>query len=159
MSRKIHNWWKALLGGVLALLGFQGCEEILNIGRCEYGQPHANYKLLGEVKDQDGNPIKGIRVVFAPHGLDEAQRYGNDTLYTNAAGHFELGQTKYNWPGLQSDCKLVAEDVDGEINGSFESQTLTESQLSVKQSERGDGKWYGGSFDIEARIVLKKKSQ
>ena len=160
MKTKIHNIWYSLLGGILALLGFQGCKEILGIGRCEYGQPHANYKLLGDVKDQAGKPVKGIRVVFAPRGLDdETPEYHNDTLYTNAAGHFELEYTKYNWPGHQNEFVLVAEDVDGAENGFFESQTLTGDKISVKQSERGDGNWYNGAFDIEAQFVLKKKSE
>ena len=160
MKTKIRNIWCSLLGGILALLGFQGCEEILNIGRCEYGQPHANYKLLGDVKDQAGKPIKGIRVVFAPRGLDdEYPEYHNDTLYTNAAGHFELAQTKYNWPGQESSFTIVADDVDGEENGSYESQTISGDKITVKQSQRGDGKWYGGDFDIEAQLVLKKKSE
>ena len=160
MKTKIRNIWCSLLGGILALLGFQVCKGILDIGRCEYGQPHANYKLMGDVKDQAGKPIKGIRVIFAPRGLDdEYPEYHNDTLYTNAAGHFELAQTKYNWPGQESSFTIVADDVDGEENGSYESQTISGDKITVKQSQRGDGKWYGGDFDIEAQLVLKKKSE
>ena len=57
--KSLAKGWKWLLGGVLTLLGFSGCEE-LGIMRCEYGQPLADYKLIGDVKDTKGNPIKGI---------------------------------------------------------------------------------------------------
>ncbi len=30
MKREINQGWKALLGGLLAILGFQGCERILD---------------------------------------------------------------------------------------------------------------------------------
>ena len=60
--------WKYALSGLLAILGFGSCDKEGTIfgggGLCMYGQPHANYKFLGDVKDETGKAIPGIRVVI-----------------------------------------------------------------------------------------------
>ena len=63
MKAALGKGWKWLLGIFMSLLGFSGCGKI-GIFREEYGSPYANFKLLGDVKDMKGNPIRGIRVVY-----------------------------------------------------------------------------------------------
>ena len=62
MKTALGKGWKWLLGSLLTLLGFSGCERI-GIIRCEYGVPNADFKLVGDVKDAKGKGIEGIRVV------------------------------------------------------------------------------------------------
>ena len=82
--------WKYFAGSLLALLGFGSCRQI-GLFRAEYGQPHANFKLIGDVKDAAGKPVEGIRVVANPTENEEEAWY-NDTTYTDARGHFEVEQ-------------------------------------------------------------------
>lgn len=145
--------WQYALGGLLALLGFSGCGKI-GWGMTEYGQPHANYKVLGEVKDPDGKPVEGIRVVVAP-GPDHPSWY-NDTLYTDAKGQFQKEQIRFSWPDEFKDGTVQFEDVDGDKNGSFKTKELKASDLSIKQDKKGDGRWYGGDFTITANATLEK---
>ena len=145
--------WQYALGGLLALLGFSGCGKI-GWGMTEYGQPHANYKVLGEVKDPDGKPIEGIRVVVNPG--PEHPSYFIDTLYTDAKGQFQKEQLRYTWPDEFKEGKVKFEDVDGAENGSFKTKELKASDLSIKQDKKGDGRWYGGDFTITANATLEK---
>ncbi len=65
MKHRINNWAKLLYGVLMTILGFSGCEGLFDT-RVEYGQPHAEFKIVGEVKSQAGKPLKGIRVVVRP---------------------------------------------------------------------------------------------
>ena len=56
MKAALGKGWKWLLGSLLTLLGFSGCERI-GIIRCEYGVPNADFKLVGDVKDAKGTGI------------------------------------------------------------------------------------------------------
>ena len=145
--------WQYALGGLLALLGFSGCGKI-GWGMTEYGQPHANYKVLGEVKDPDGKPVEGIRVVVDPGSA--YPDYYKDTLYTDTKGQFQKDQLKCTWPDEFKDGKVKFEDVDGAENGSFKTKELKASDLSIKQDKKGDGRWYGGDFTITANATLEK---
>ena len=152
--------WKYAMSGLLALLGFGSCDKGLIPGGgggmlCMYGQPTANYKFLGDVKDSDGKGIEGIRVVFFPE--EERPSYVNDTLYTDQAGHFERDRLKYSWPDEAAKASVKFEDVDGEANGSFETKTIKRDELTVKQTKKTDDAWYEGDFTIEAKAVLKKE--
>ena len=145
--------WQYVLGGLLALLGFSGCQDI-GIIRCEYGQPSADFKIIGDVKDADGKPVKGIRVVVDPGSAHPD--YYKDTLYTDARGQFQKDQLKYSWPDEFKDGKVKFEDVDGADNGSFKTKELKASDLSVKQTKKGDGHWYEGEYTITANATLEK---
>ena len=152
--------WKYAMSGLLALLGFGSCDKGLIPGGgggmlCMYGQPTANYKFLGDVKDEDGKAIPGIRVVFFPE--EEKPSYVNDTLYSDQSGHFEIDRLKYSWPDNAADSHVKFEDVDGADNGSFQTKVLKGSDLSVKQTKESKDTWYKGDFTIEAQVVLKKE--
>ena len=54
---------------VVSLLGFSACEGDANKEALyEYGTPTADYKYMGTVTDEEGNPIEGINVVFQASG-------------------------------------------------------------------------------------------
>ena len=150
--------WQYCLGALLALLGFSSCKKIIEgFGGpfyTMYGQPHANYKVIGEVKDPSGKPVEGIRVVVNPGSAHP--EYFKDTLYTDAKGQFQKENMRYSWPDEFKDGTVQFEDVDGDKNGSFKTKVLKSSELEVKQTKKGDGAWYGGDFTITAKTKLEK---
>ena len=155
MKSALNNGWKWLLGGVLTLLGFTSCEEgFIDIGGGEdmYGVPSARYKVIGDVKNSSGNPVKGIRVVVSPNPYNHR---ADDTLYTDEKGHFEKDPLRYKWPDDLVDVIVEFADVDGAENGSYRKKELKRSDLSVKQMEReGRDGWYSGAFTYTADAVL-----
>lgn len=152
----MKKFLKYIFGGILFLLGF-GCDKEgfgIGGGYCMYGQPHADYKLIGDVKGQDGKPIQGIRVVFTPDPASHP--YNNDTLYTDAKGHFQSDRLKYDFPNVQK-ANVIFEDVDGADNGSFKTKTLQVSDLKVSQTAKGSGSWDEGKYTIQADAKLEKE--
>ena len=158
MKQKINTWWKAIFGGILTLLGFTACDDF-GIIRCEYGMPHANYKLLGDVKDAKGTPLKGICVVFVPRGDDTEESWENDTLYTDAKGHFEVASAHYSWPGNHEDFLFVAEDVNGAEDGSYLRQKVSGDDIKVSQVKDGDGNWYNGDYEVSTTITMQESGK
>ena len=152
MKQKVKNTWLAILGAVLSLLGFSGC-ELVNIGTCEYGCPHADYKIVGEVTGE-GKPIKGIRVALLVGPYGDNQYYGIDTLYTDSSGKIEKDLPSQTLDNSMLSVKL--EDVDGPENGSWQTKTLWQNDLVIKQTKNGDGKWYQGVYTVTANAELKK---
>jgi putative lipoprotein (rSAM/lipoprotein system) len=115
-----------------------------------YGQPTAVFKMLGTVKNQSGKPVKGIRVVIAP----DNNPWEYDTLYTDASGRFEKDRLKHSWPDELKYVTVRFEDVDGAENGSYRTKELKRSDIQVKQTDKGKGAWFQGSFTATADAVL-----
>ena len=154
MKSKIKKIWLVTLGAILSLLGFSGCEEIIWFGREEYGCPHADYKIVGEITGE-GKPIKGIRIAVLQGPYSENNYFGIDTLYTDSSGKIEkdllteiLDQDRFS---------VKMEDIDGPENGSWKTKTLTNENLVFKQTKKGDGKWYQGAFTVIANAELQKE--
>ena len=61
MKNSMNHLWEKLASLILGLLGFASCGEIENILEAPdmYGQPYADFKALGTVRDEDGNPRQG----------------------------------------------------------------------------------------------------
>ena len=155
MKTKLINGWKWLLGLFMGILGLSGCDKIFPI-RCEYGCPNADFKLIGDVKDANGKGIEGIRVVFRPDRTEE-DSWENDTLYTDAKGHFERERLKYDWPDGAERASVKFEDVDGSAHGSYKTKVLQPSELTVEQTKKGDGSWYAGVYTISANVTLEEE--
>ncbi len=150
--KSMTKGWKWLLGSVLTLLGFSGAMVSC---RKEYGCPTTDYKLVGDVTDKQGKPIEGIRVVFDLNPESQYKYQENDTLYTDAKGHFEKERIT---EGLWSTASIVKfEDVDGAENGSFKTKILTDEEMVKEQTQKGDGKWYGGVYTVHADAVLEEE--
>ncbi len=158
MKAALGKGWKWLLGSLLTLLGFSGCERI-GIIRCEYGVPNADFKLVGDVKDAKGKGIEGIRVVFTPYpdAPEEQQKWESDTLYSDAQGHFVKERLKHGWPDGVERAAVKFEDVDGDARGSFKTKVLNRSELTVEQTKKGDKHWYSGGYTIQAVAVLEEE--
>lgn len=150
MKTAFVKGWKWLLGVVLGMLGFNGCERI-GLFRVEYGQPHADFKLIGDVTDTKGNPIPGIRVVY--DRMPEREFLGKDTLYTDQKGHIEKDLPDHYW---MNGTVIKFEDVDGAENGTYKTKVLREDDFEVEQTKKGDKKWYEGAFTVHADAVLEE---
>ena len=152
MKNRIHHLWEKLASLILGLLGFASCGEIEKILEAPdmYGQPHADFKALGTVRDEDGNPIKGIQVTVRQ--LWSYDEPADNKLFTGAEGTYQLIREVFDGP---ESVTVTFEDVDGEENGGdFAS---AEVSPEVVQTEKGDNDWYGGAFEARADVVLKKK--
>ena len=151
MKSALMKGWKWLLGGFLTLLGFSNafvsCKK-------EYGCPYADYKLIGDVKDTKGKPIEGIRVVFDRNPEYQWENKDNDTLYTDAKGHFEKELASDFW-STASIAKF--EDVDGVEHGSFKTRILTNDEMVMERTKKGDGNWYGGMYTVHADATLEEE--
>ena len=158
---KKNRLLKRVYASLMTLLGFTACgldpDFPFGGGAVEYGQPHAEYKLIGTVKDREGQPIEGIRVVFSPRPEEEIySSYFNDTVYTDAQGRFAKEHLKYDWPDKIPDAQLRFEDVDGPGNGgSFVPRTLSREEMKIEQTKKGMS-WFQGAFTLSADTKLEK---
>lgn len=147
MKLRSHRWYNAVLAALLSMLGY-GCSS--SDEPVEYGTPHADYIIKGQVTDEAGNPIQGINVK-APYGSYLSSQFAQ-IVETDAAGKFTLKEFS-----SQKGHEIVFEDVDGEANGGlFKSETIHVETLPKTQTEKGSG-WYRGKFDVQADVKLKKK--
>ena len=140
---------KRLLNIILALLGFgaSGC-----VGVAMYGTPHVDFHLTARVVDAEGNPIQGIEV-----RTKEGAAFEHKTGLSDYQGNIDAyGQV---WPGSQYE--VVFMDVDGEYNGGeFEAVDIDITDR-VKQTKKGDGDWYQGTYRADlgdVTLTLKEQS-
>ncbi len=160
MKARFAKWYNMLLGALLGALGFSSCDIFGPIMRVEYGQPNANYKLIGTVTDEAGKPVKGIQVTFHPELVntsEEVNAWNTDTLYSDASGKFSKDVLKYDWPDLDN-AVVKFRDIDGPDNGgSFKPKDVPVSALKVDQTRKGEGNWNQGDFTITADATLEKE--
>ena len=154
-----------LYGFLMTILGFSGCGKLSHENNyiVEYGQPYAEFKLVGEVKSSEGKPIKGIRVIVKPYVASTEQQIldrRRDTLFTDSEGKFSKEKLKHTWPNEMKGSTIVFEDIDGpENDGEFESKTLSDKDFSVEQVKKGEGHWYDGDFIVTANATLSPKKK
>lgn len=152
MKNGMEQIWKYLAAGIMGLLGFASCGKIDNILKPPpmYGQPYANFKALGTVRDEDGNPIKGIQVIVRQHcsHLEPA----DNKLFTDAEGTYQLIRDVFD--ELES-VTVTFEDVDGgENGGDFASAEVSPEVIRTK---KGNKARYNVSFETRTDVQLKKK--
>lgn len=132
---------KRLIYFLTALLGFGAvsCDSVDFGVAAEYGCPHVHFCLKARVVDQDGTPIQGIEVRL------KEDRFDNKTGFSDYMGNIDAYGSV--WPGSQYEVVFV--DDDGEANGGqFESIELDITD-KVRQTEKGDDRWYEGSYIAE----------
>ena len=155
MNMKGKNIIRSLAAAALGLLGFSSCEKALDAygnGEilCMYGQPYAEFKALGTVKNEAGKPVEGIRVAVR-QTLRGHSEYVDDTVYTDSKGAYLLSNKPFNGPDY---VRIVFEDVDGDANGGeFEK---AEAKPAIKKTKEGTG-WFTGAYEVKADVVMKKK--
>jgi putative lipoprotein (rSAM/lipoprotein system) len=156
MKIKFTHWYNALLAALLALLGFDSCIGENGGGTVEYGTPSVSFQVKGNVKSSDGKPIRGIRVISKI--AHDKFSMNVDTAYTDTDGNFEskkLGE--FSRGALEQELMTLYEDVDGKANGEFEKDSLEGSKMIYKQTEKGEGNWYNGHYEVTADKTLKEK--
>lgn len=160
MKVKFYRWYNAVLTVLLSMLGY-GCSsdepmDMYGTPVVEYGAPHADYIVKGLVTDEAESPVQGIKTSLKQVDKTEAGTitFGMDSIQTNETGGYRLGYTGLPQTGI----KLIVEDIDGEANGGeFISDTLDVDFNKAVQTKEGDGRWYGGVYEITQDVKLKKK--
>jgi putative lipoprotein (rSAM/lipoprotein system) len=141
-----HNKFIAYLLAIIGIGGacsFGGCAYGVGPVAPEYGVPSATFKVLGTVSSEQSLNIKGIRVVMR-----------TDTAHTDVDGKFQV-QTN-DFPKNQ-DFDIEFDDVDGELNGAFQSLDTIVSFINPK-FKNPDGHWYSGETSKEFNVKLKSKN-
>ena len=144
---------KMLSVAVLGVMGFSACSDDPRSGAVAYGTPTADYKYLGSVTDEAGNPIEGINVVMS--GVINATAHSSLTLKTDKYGKFSTVPLSATATRIET---IDFVDVDGpDKGGDFQSQTITLQDMKRTQVKEGDNAWYVGEFEYSADVKLKKK--
>ncbi|MDR2683705.1 MAG: radical SAM-associated putative lipoprotein [Dysgonamonadaceae bacterium] len=149
-----------ILAGILTVLGFSSCEDIGNgNGRVEYGTPNADYTVKGTVVDKASKkPVKGIRVGYSPaprivpmYGVIPTEYMERASTTTDDKGEFKI--TENLFPGEENPVSVYIEDIDGEENGSFVSDTLMIDFRNANQTGKKDN-WYQGEYTVTVNVEL-----
>ena len=152
------NW---ALAGLISLLGFAGGCEKENL--VEYGVPNADYTVKGVVVNKtDGKPIEGIRVRYTPYtGEGPKLMYGvppspyepKTYVTTDSKGEFKL--TENSFPVSNQTVPVFIDDIDGELNGLFKSDTLYVDFSKAEQTKKSH-RWYEGEYTVTVKVELKE---
>ena len=150
MKAKVRHLFDMISGAILSLLGFTSCA---GLGPVEYGSPHANFKVMGDVKAADnGKPIEGIEVKIHRNSKDVSDYCPQ--FKTDKEG--KVNETFALWPEAE-DIMLTFEDVDGEENGGlYAPDTLRAKDLQINFVEDKKSTWHKGDYDITFHSKLKK---
>ena len=156
----------AFMSAVLGILGFSSCKgglglferddvEVGDIGdmRAAYGTPTGEFKVDINVTDEQGKPIKGIKVVpvvlHAPNY--DIVRSVLDPIVTNDTGK---ASNIYDFWWVSDDVNVIFEDIDGKLNGGY----FAKDSMSVKPVKTKEGQgWYVGEYTVTGTKTLKQK--
>ena len=143
---------------LMGLLGF-GVTQVSCImygppAPAEYGMPHANFEVKGRVVDEDGDPIRDIKIVVtdAGNGGHEGSEVG--VGLTDSRGSYTVSGS---WFG-HSPLTVSVEDIDGEENGGEFAEKEQVFNLKPSDYVGGDG-WYEGKVTKTADFTLTLKPQ
>ena len=165
MKAKLQSLFNAIAAALLSLLGFSSCKQggsIFHVAPAEYGMPHADYKIVGQVNGEDG-PIPGIEVKYRrlegkyknEKGEDE-EYWLEQCFYTDSEG--KINQSVSNEYSTKAEnIMLEISDVDGAENGEYEDAVLPEDQLDIQFVKDNKGHWHEGTYTIGFDARLNKK--
>jgi putative lipoprotein (rSAM/lipoprotein system) len=166
MIARIRHIYELVVGAILAVLGLGGCSEISKIilPRDEYGMPHANYKIIGEVTAEDGSPIPGIKVSYSrleykdDNGVKQYYQIEDNEFLTDKDG--KVNAVANDWSTEPKEITITLEDIDGAANGGeFQSMVLSENDLSIDFEKDKKGSWHEGDYTISFAAKLKPVAQ
>lgn len=155
MKIRFYRWYNGLLASLLAFLGY-GCslEDPIDMygTPVEYGAPTVEFQLKGNVTDEDGKAVQGIKVKVQEHNW-----LNIDSVKTDVNGKYQLPIriTASNEKGLKY-CRLTVEDTDGAENGEFKNDTINLNGAEAKKIKDGEG-WFNGAYEVNVDVKLKKK--
>lgn len=162
MIARIRHIYELIVGAILTFLGFGGCSEVSKIiePRAEYGMPHANYKIIGEVTTEEGNPIPGIKVKYSrleytdDNGVKQYYQTEDNEFLTDKDG--KVNARANDWSTEPREITITLEDIDGEANGGeFQAVVLSEEDLSIDFEKDKNGSWHQGDYTISFAAKLK----
>ena len=141
------------LAGVIAMLGFVGCEKF---GVDEYGTPHADYTVKGAVVSKaTGKPIQGIQVgyvdnrVYPAYGPPPAYYGPKASVLTNARGEFLLTDRYYYFDDKKPTFPVSITD----SNGLFQPEYFEVDFNNAKHSGKSKS-WYEGEYTVNLNVEL-----
>ena len=155
------NW---ALAGLISLLGFTNCEKELSPS-VEYGTPNADYTVKGKVVNKaTGKAIEGIRVAYNPevysgtlYGVPTAPYKPKYYVITNAKGEYKLTEklsiSEIQFIGNSPLLPVYVEDIDGEKNGLFQSETIQVDFKSAEKTGKPKG-WYDGEYTVTLNVEM-----
>ena len=141
---------KKIFACLLGLLGFAGCDDIVNGGE-EYGTPYVEFSLKGTVTDGE-KAIENVKIESTqthPYLFSGPWK----TITTNAKGEFELSGQEF--PNDTIGIRLVANDPGGKYQNDTTEVLFFKGDFSGKKKKDS---WYEGSAEKTVNITLKKKS-
>lgn len=128
-----------------------------------YGVPTMNFVVKGTVRDAQGTPVKGLQVTLLSQAVDidpdhmrEDNPYVRDYLKhasdtTDAQGTFECHTSDMPVESQQ----VMVRDIDGEANGSYESQMFDVKFTEGDQTAARQG-WNMGTREKQVDITVIK---
>lgn len=155
MKAKILSGINSLLSSLVAMLGFNSCifiacdygvvgpEPIV----CEYGVPHAELVVSGNVTDESDKPVKNIRVQLHNDGYAVS-----DYSYTDEKGSYSLRDGITPWDAPDSLWVVATDTADV-----YEADSVRVPV--VIDESKGDGDWLVGEAKAEANFQLKQKNK
>ncbi|MDH6306613.1 putative lipoprotein (rSAM/lipoprotein system) [Parabacteroides sp. PF5-5] len=159
--KKIHrslikgtNW---ALAGLLSLVGYSCSNNNEDELVAEYGTPHASYAIKGKVTNESHEAIPYLQVEVIKHEGEDNYFQDIDTLYTDKNGDFSWENTLVSF-GSDISVDVITQDIDGNANGSYLSDTTTVSFKSEDMTGP-TGHWYFGKAEKEIAIVLKEETK
>ena len=165
LNRKLIRGTNWALAGLLSLLGFTGCGKDNNGDgeiSVEYGVPSANFKVLGRVTNEQGQPLGGMRVVAsevtAVWSKGPGQCYSGllrDTVYTASDGSFVREYSVFPTDSVYIHMKIE----DSAEPSVYDSDSVTVG-FAKGDLKGGDNHWFKGEAEkvIDVKLKAKKKS-
>ena len=156
---KTANW---ILSGILAVLGFSGCNgEEMNEMADMYGCPHATFNLYGKVLNVSKSGIPDIKLelqfkVLNTEGGKNNFIPGADPIITDKDGNFRTSLTTIPTDVI----RIIATDIDGDTNGSYAKDSIDIKISKEDYLNKGDSEWdYGFVSKDNLMIELKEKKK
>ena len=155
MKIRLNRWYNAVLTALMSMLGY-GCStsEDPTYDVQMYGVPITAYQIKGQVTDEAGTPVQGIKtsvkiIMSSPSADGKKEVYARDSVLTDASGKYDISFA--TTPG-NPETKLIVEDIDGEANGGeFLSDTL---DIDYEKAVHMDDSY---RYELNMNVKLKKR--
>lgn len=134
---------------ILLLLGLFGLSTACEETTVEYGTPLADFQVKGRVTDAQGNPIRGIEVLFGTGSSKDRQLTDDDGTYTCLVRNAWM---------FSRPCPLLIRDTDGAENGGHFNDKDYELLFSSSDKIASGSGWNHGVFQktVDASLSLKE---
>jgi putative lipoprotein (rSAM/lipoprotein system) len=154
MKVRFNRWYNAVLTALMSMLGYGCSSSEDSADALMYGVPVAGYQIKGQVTDEAGTPVQGIKtavkiIMSSPSADGKKEIYARDSVLTDASGKYDISFV--TTPG-NPETKLIVEDIDGVANGGeFLSDTL---DIDYEKAVHMDDSY---RYELNMNVKLKKK--